>query len=788
MTSPNRSESPAPAVNGRPRPRPAAAARGRAAAEETPVSPLRTVHRLLRGRYWLAVPLAVLGLGAGAAVGWTLWKPQYESVAMVQVDPVIRGLAVDDERVMPAYDGFVGSQVELIRSERIAGMAMSSPTWRNVTAGGGDSDAATGAATDLDAFSAALSAERPRSSQLVRVSYVAPEPSTARAAVVAVTEAFMRVFAEQNVQSDGVRLQMLNNRRRTLSADLTETRERRREAAGELGEDGLQARYQLYLDELNRVEALVNETRLQLAAAGQDAAAPALAGTDGLEVLAGLDPRVRSLREDVRTLEKEVAVLRNQGYGDNHFQVARVRSRVRQAQADLDAAVTAAWDRGPEATAAVSGEPVAGGGGVADLRRVAAYAEERREEVQARVLEMAARTRDLQRLRESEATLKSDLDATVQNIEQFNVQASISGKLRLISEPTTPRTPVNASKKRQFVAAGAGLGASAGLGVMLLAGWLDRRVRYGDDIAQSLKGGPGPIRMLGTLPRLDDDGDEADRSEQMVWGVQHVRTLLQLEMENEPDGNLIAVTSAAPASGKTSLTLALGSSFASTRQKTLIIDFDLVGMGLTKRLDAVVQDQLGDLALSAGLLNRTEVDRAQDHARRSGQKLGAAMTELKLLERRQLDDLLNVQRTARRGLPEVLDGRPLDECVTPTGVPDLAVLPVGLKSDEQSGRVGTDTVRRIFAEARAAYDVVLVDTGPIPGTVETSVLASHADHVVVVVARGEPQSGYERAIGHLISIGANVAGVVFNRAEAGDLKTSRFSRSRQSDPLQVGSA
>ena len=754
--------------------------RGSANPDPSP-SPLKTVQRLLRGRYRFAIPLTLLGLVGGAAAGYLVWKPVYESTAMIQVDPVLRGLSVNDERIMPAYDGFIGSQVETVRSERIVGMAMGSPTWRAAVGAMNPSDV-----PDFQEFSEHLTATRPKGSQIIVIGYEGPDPQTARAAVVAVDEAFTKVFAEQNVQSDEVRLQMLNNRRTTLSSDLTATRERRRTTAGQMGEDGLRARYLLYLEELGRVESLTNDTKLQLAAVGETSSANGGAVGQGPETdarlsreeLAARDPKLGALATELSEMERQLRILEAQGYREKHLQVERLSKQRNQMIVEVQLAEELARERvtsGLAVGTGAGGGPSLVGTAVPELQRVAAYAADRQKEVQALVLDLASRLDELQRLRETEEDLKADLDATLQNLEQFDVQSSISGKLRTISEPTTPRLATNASKKKQFVVAGAGGGAAAGLGLVLLAGLLDRRARYGDDVETRL----GPIRMLGMLPTLGEEGaeDSADDQAQMVWGVQHVRTLLQLEMDTEPRGTLTAVTSAMSGSGKTSLTLALGNSFASTQQRTLVIDFDLVGMGLTRRLDAVVQQQLGDLGGARGRVSRDDADRGRKKAAENGRTLGKSVDALDVVDRDPADVPPLVSRTRRHGLSDVLDGHPLAECVVETGVPNLSILPAGIRSGAQAGKISSEWVRKLFAQARQTYDVVLVDTGPIPGTVETSVLASHADRVVLMVARGEPHADYERAIDHLVSIGAKVGGVVFNRAEADDLEAAQYSRS-----------
>jgi hypothetical protein len=91
--------------------------------------------------------------------------------------------------------------------------------------------------------------------------------------------------------------------------------------------------------------------------------------------------------------------------------------------------------------------------------------------------------------------------------------------------------------------------------------------------------------------------------------------------------------------------------------------------------------------------------------------------------------------------------------------------------------VSVAAVRRLFQEAARRYDIVLVDTGPILGSLEASIVAAEADTVVVAVSRGEQRVLARRALEYLDAIGARVSGVVFNRAGRGDMMSHGFSSS-----------
>src|SRR5690606_32405068 len=72
------------------------------------------------------------------------------------------------------------------------------------------------------------------------------------------------------------------------------------------------------------------------------------------------------------------------------------------------------------------------------------------------------------------------------------------------------------------------------------------------------------------------------------------------------------------------------------------------------------------------------------------------------------------------------------------------------------------------------YDVVLIDTGPILGSIEASMAASEADDVVLVVSRGDQKSTVFKSLDSLRSINAHMAGIVFNHASADDVQRSSY--------------
>jgi Mrp family chromosome partitioning ATPase len=110
----------------------------------------------------------------------------------------------------------------------------------------------------------------------------------------------------------------------------------------------------------------------------------------------------------------------------------------------------------------------------------------------------------------------------------------------------------------------------------------------------------------------------------------------------------------------------------------------------------------------------------------------------------------------------------------------VSVLPVGLRDERAIPEFTAVAARRLLDDARKEFDVILVDTGPILGSLEAACVTANADGVVMVIGRGQHRPRLERALEQLRSIQARVVGLVFNRAAATDFQQSGSSTSRRS--------
>jgi Mrp family chromosome partitioning ATPase len=390
-------------------------------------------------------------------------------------------------------------------------------------------------------------------------------------------------------------------------------------------------------------------------------------------------------------------------------------------------------------------------------------------------------------IRESDvATISSNLQESQKELDTVHTSRSqlefegVSGGRTVVISPGDK--PIRPDKDRRIPAAvGGGLGGLAlGLGIFAVLGFFDRRVRSIADAKESLDGSK---RILGILPALPLNITDPEQVSAVAFAVHHIRTLLQLG-SREKRSSTFTITSAGPQDGKTSLTMALGMSYAASGAKTLLIDTDVVGAGLSYRMGAVVRPRLGSLLVGKGLLTSEQLEAALAESKQTGNRIGRVLVNLGFIKPAEKQQALTEQSAGNLGFLDMLDGRELADCIMSTGSPNLSVMPVGNIEVNHKGRVSIDTIHRIIADARKKFDIVLFDTGPLLGSLEAGIVAAAAEEVIVAVARGQQIQLLDQTFRRLRELEAQVAGIVFNRAHVKDIERSGYASSVASQRIE----
>ena len=121
------------------------------------------------------------------------------------------------------------------------------------------------------------------------------------------------------------------------------------------------------------------------------------------------------------------------------------------------------------------------------------------------------------------------------------------------------------------------------------------------------------------------------------------------------------------------------------------------------------------------------------------------------------------------GLSSCLAGDvPLEAAIRALEVPNLFILPAGRPPANPAELVGSRRMRDILTELRAQFDFIVVDTPPVLPVTDAVVLAREADGVVLVVkGHDTPRELARRARDRLVLAGANFLGVMVNNVGLG---------------------
>ena len=269
----------------------------------------------------------------------------------------------------------------------------------------------------------------------------------------------------------------------------------------------------------------------------------------------------------------------------------------------------------------------------------------------------------------------------------------------VVATAVEPTEPA-APPRKMIEAAAVVLGLLAGATVALLAERGKPRIRKLSELAAV-----SDVRVLGSIPRsraLRGVAIDGLADDAVAAALRSLRTSLDRESRKSPI-QVLGVTSSVAGEGKTTTACLLAMVLSRVDARVLLIDADLVRPRVAK-------------------------------------SLGIAETS---------------------AVSSVLRGqKDLHAAVVPVRK-NLDVLPA--LSDANAGDLLAKRFGALLREARAAYDVVIVDAPPLIGTDVSAIVASHAEAIVVVVRAGTTMASLRQALGVLNTLDVRAMGLIGNR-------------------------
>lgn len=274
--------------------------------------------------------------------------------------------------------------------------------------------------------------------------------------------------------------------------------------------------------------------------------------------------------------------------------------------------------------------------------------------------------------------------------------------VEIYTQPVVASTPSSPNFRLNLLA-GAVLGIIAGVITAFIFNYFDTSIKSLEDAERSLG-----LPVLGVIPQ--DAGvlllQGADSPDAEAYRILRANVELKREMYK---ASTFAVTSANAGEGKTLTLLNLACVFAQAGYSTLMIDADM---------------------------RRPRLSR---------------YAELK----------------ADVGLADYLaEGKALSEVVFRTSNPSLYLLPAGKKTSDPSGLITSQRMDQLITEVTKRFDIILIDTPPLLGVSDTSLLVNRADvSLFVLQPRKMPLSALVRAKNVLASAGGRIMGLVLNNVD-----------------------
>jgi succinoglycan biosynthesis transport protein ExoP len=319
--------------------------------------------------------------------------------------------------------------------------------------------------------------------------------------------------------------------------------------------------------------------------------------------------------------------------------------------------------------------------------------------------------RDLeQQAQEARSLYESFLERYQNSADQSQLSAPTTRLLSAAALPAHPSSPELRFALLMMLAAGLLVGIGAGL----IAELFDQSVKNADDL--EAKVGVAAISSIPTISkRMMRQMPPAERhpsgylvGRPMSAFTESLRVLRTVIVYSKLDlsSKVVAVTSALPDEGKTTISMCLARVAAMSGQKVCVVDCDL--------------------------------------------------------RKQSINDVIDIETDV--GILQVLAGEaPWRSAIVKDPNSDAHVLPIAASGFTPRDVFGSDAMGNLIEELRAHYDLVILDCAPILAVAETRIVVGRADTTVLIARAGRTAIGAMRAaVMQTEAAGGNVLGIALN--------------------------
>jgi len=301
------------------------------------------------------------------------------------------------------------------------------------------------------------------------------------------------------------------------------------------------------------------------------------------------------------------------------------------------------------------------------------------------------------------ANMKKEMNEVEFAGEKERINLKYAGLLEVRDEAISPN-------RLHLMLLALAAGVVLAIGVPFLIEYLDHTMTNIEEVEHSFRlRGLGVVPQTETTEMLSPGDQDGTKRHGLVENFRVIRTnVLSMGALSKPP-HVVMVTSAMPKEGKTVVSSNLAASFALTGAKTLLIDTDL--------------------------------------------------------RRGRLHRLFGYRKEP--GLSNVLLGEAtLDEAFRPSMQENLTILSAGRHLGSGTELLGSPNFAALITSLRDRFERIVIDTPPVLGLSETSIMQNLVDGVLFVIWTGHtPVRGVQSAIETLRANGANFYGFVLNRLD-----------------------
>jgi capsular exopolysaccharide synthesis family protein len=665
-------------------------------------------------------------------------QPQWQSTATLvinltgsQVLDTVKGVNEEDDASRISYKQYYETQKTIIRSRRVAESALlelglqEDPVFLGTDKLRNESQRQEIEAKidPVERLREMISVQEVHNSRILKISAEYPDPEIARDIANAVAHAYVQyVLSSRSSTGDTARENIEEVREETrLALEGADSRLQEFAREHKITSISLEDRQNLITQNIMTLSSKAKTAQARrIELGGIYDQAKKLHESGNLSGSTLLDQGERtildSLRGDKLEAEREFAAI-DARYGDKHPDWKKARKRVVDINSRIDG-------ESSDLLASLRARYKAAQQSEKELER--ALAAERENALELAQLE--PRYRALER----EAKNAADAYSVVSRRDaELGMTAHIESRpVEILDSATLPNWPVRPNKI--LLMAGALIfGLMAGSGLALIADFRDHRIRGVADLDRALSG--FGLQALGQLPLLPPDPGlgvgnvRAQRRRRDLYAYlfpqslmaercRGIRTSLTFALTADKPIVLL-VTSPSSAEGKSSTAMNLALSYCQARKRVCLVDADMRRPRLHQVFPPPVDR--ADIGLSNVLSGQASLSEALQHE--------------------------------VEGAPEL-----------------LSVLTCGAVPENPAELLDGSQCRKLMAELREQFDVIVVDTPPVLPVTDPLILAPQVDGVVMVArCQSTTRNAMQEALSALRQGDTNLLGVILNEVEIG---------------------